>query len=407
MHLNSKRFGLFVLLALAPIQAFAAFENIFQSTTRYGPGVLLQSLELKKHFSKERLDENNFFVKKRDIAAAGDSEEAQRQAPLWWTVGFGYSLLTSGVTDHLLTGTLGLGWEDDTDWSFSFLANVDSIPTEEYRHGAAQFSLGYLFHLGKKEGENNRNPASVSQNTPEEDEEEDEYDPSDAVQFYRAQRKANQKQFEKRRDRVIASAPPSLEDEEEAEEDRLPEDVEFPTLRVKAQIGFGHHLSLTKIRRAGDLQGVDMPSVGISQLWYGPTFEYQPKDELKYSLAVNFYSYGDGFEFFSQTLDLGTSARQPLFAVGGWSPYANQILSFPKFTIDEMLEWKLNERDRLLIALNQTFFAAADLGFTLIGNPYFYRDFSRKWRGGIGAAVIISSSDSPLFSASIELKYKL
>lgn len=381
---------------------FAHPDDRIRSNTRLGSGVFVQSLEMAQHFKKQDHLDSNFFVKKReeqeDPRQGYQFEEA---SPLSWNLGVAYSNINSSLTpstptsnNTLLTGVVGLKWKVNSAFETSALVDIDSIPQEDYRHGAAVIQFSFTLALKKLSNGQARQIASI-QDANDEDLQDSESDAQDASLYYKKLREMRLKNLEKmeKRARELRSPASEVLASREAEEDA----VLYPYFKFTYSLGFHTHLR----------NGESDTQQTLNQYQHGPEMIYSPVKKWKFLAAFHYCYYSANVTSFLGNLGIGQSQRVGLAAVGGWSPFVNQILTLPAYTLDAGAEWDFSEKEKISFYLNQTSYQAATQASTFTISPTYFRDLGEKWRVGVGASAILGVPNSTLFSGSADVLFKL
>lgn len=180
-----------------------------------------------------------------------------------------------------------------------------------------------------------------------------------------------------------------------------------PQISIALFLQFNSHLIGAKTFRDPFLAGLPLTSSAVlNQFRGGPELNFTFSRGLKLHLSGHLFHYSSPVDSFLPQLELGAGARQIMIAAGGWSAFANQVLAFPVYSLDQTLDWILDDRNTLFFAFNQTSYASKTQQMTLAFSPSFYRDFNRYWRAGVSGNVMLRRSQGALLSAGIELIYK-
>lgn len=385
------------LLNLNP-SAFDLKNDLFESHTFFAPQVFLQSVQLFRHFIQPDEMDNNGILRRQADTTEPDVYVRQEPSKLSWNLGFAYGRTFSpaagafpNIVDYYFTGTGGLIWELSKPVTLRFDTSVDSMPTESYLHGVFAFRGEYDISFKKKIKAELRELENYAEG----------YDPQDARQYYRRIRdeKLKEKEDEFRKvSRMIAQ-----QEEETSEEDRRT----FPHLKIGLGLLLNQHLLQGRsfFRVSGWSPTSDRYLFHLGHA-LEVTYYHQPMLAFKATMILHLYT--GNVNAFVQSLESNLGSRQAVWMTQGWSPFANQMLSFPFMTFDESVEWRINEKSRLNFGLNQTTYAEATQTFTLSFGPSYTRDFSKKWVGTLGAYLtLLGLAPNPGISGMLEVGYKL
>jgi hypothetical protein len=410
--------GLGLLLSFSngmSISSCHADQNDFLNTaSRLGNGIFIQSFEVSRHFMKQDPLDSSFFVKRRENQdeESSKSYRYEEQSPLSWNLGVAYSNINTSpsVTDpalnnSLFTGVVGLEWSVSPEFEASALIDIDTIPQEDYRHGAAILKFSYELPLKKLSKSQTRKIASENNEDNEDEEEDTEYDSKDASQFYKKLREKKLKRLERIEKTVKESRSPASEilAKREEEEGRLL----YPYFKFTYFLGFQTHMTLDKTFRSPSRNGLSATQQSLNQYQQGPEILFSPSKPWKFLAAFHYCYYSGSVTSFLSNMEVGQSSRIGIAAGGGWSPFLNQILTFPDYTLDAGVEWDFSEKEKLNFYFNRTVYQALTQDPTIAISPTYFRNIGEKWRVGLGASVILGAPNSTLFSGSADLTFKL
>ena len=395
---------LFVASTLFPSVCLSNDENLLTSSTLVGPGVIGQSFQAFRYFPME----------------VRETSRHRNFHPLQWQLGVGYQRSESpalgpdpAIVDSLILGNLGLKWEPIVPLKAGMNLVFASLPEESYGVGLALFEFEYSISIKSDLPPAVRKPSHVSPKKPEtslDDELEDEYDPNDAQQYYRHERKVKTRR--RPASALIDDIPDELENDEDYEEDdfirwRKKRTLPFPQIKLAYHLGLGGHLQQQKTFRRVSLAGVSPSQQSIGQFQNGLDIAYWPKSTARYQLGVYTYLYSGNVTGILSQLEMDSFRRQPLVARSGLSPYTNQLLAFPSWTFDQSAHWALKNGDSFELEFNESLYASSQQPLSYGFSPSYTRVIDKNWRASLSATVILGGISPPLFSGSLGFQRNL
>ena len=116
--------------------------------------------------------------------------------------------------------------------------------------------------------------------------------------------------------------------------------------------------------------------------------------------------YSASVDAFTPLLDIGDSARVPVFPYNGISAASNQVLSFPVWYFGLSTHWELGKHDILELNVANIAYSSAYQNATYSFYPVYTRDLDKNWKAALGADVTVGPPTA-VFFGSLALTYRL
>ncbi|MBI2810665.1 MAG: hypothetical protein HYX67_07550 [Candidatus Melainabacteria bacterium] len=424
-------------------------ENSLRWNSQFAPGIIGQGIRASHYFFKTESspraellepDESPQPWEKKSAEAMADGPQKKRRefVPFIWSAGFGYQRNESPakgadleLVDQTVSAALGLKWDINPFLRPGVEFLFDSIAEENYGHGAVIFSMDVSIPLRRRQPKDPRAKAMLKA----EQNAVDEYDPDDALQYFKHEQKIKERQqgvirsgnvgdddvrLAELRERASADFKEARRrrkrvDQEDYEGD--PSDNDFmrwknqrslptPYLKISTHFSAGVHGVGNKTFRRNSLAGTSAAPVSMSQFELGTDLILFFKPKANYTVGVNVYGYNSSIDGFVQSIEADVFRRQPIYARDGISGLGNQNWSFPSVTLNQKGEWRLGERALIVLEVAENFYLAPNQPTLFLVNQTYSTTLGTNWRGGVSALVGFGGVASPLLSAGVVVDFR-
>jgi hypothetical protein len=423
-------FAFYWALGEAPALAWAPLENSILSSTKFAPGIINQTFRASRYFyqPQEQYNPKPFVTEdslyfpqgkglkkgalKKTVSDEENEIEDREISPLSWTFGLGYQRSESPATpvdaaviNVSLTGLAGLAWDANPFLKPSVQFILDSTNAEAYGHGEILVACEMSIPLKRQK----------KRQTPEEARNEADYDPSDALQFYAHEAKGKKQGSYTRSERSVPVYAKKEEQEDDDAElgetafDRWKRLRAIPTPYLKFIFSLGTNsqgFSDKNLRRAS--MGKSFVAANfLYQYALGVEVVLYFKRTATYTVGFHGYLYNGSVDSLVSAFDMDTFRRQPIVAWSGVSGFDNLNLGFPTTSMDQRGEWKLNEKETLVLEFSEAFYAALLQPPTYAISQTYFTSLAKDWRGGLTGTVVLGGIASPLISVGLLFDYKI
>ena len=368
-------------------------EDRFSTFTGVSLRALIQSVEVSQHFGKPKDEAEAFFQNSLKNDEENEGWPTREEVLPWvWRVGATYGRSTSplDILDEVIGGRVGMEGEPLRGVTAGVLLALDSMPSENYRHGSAAFNFEYTFFL---------QPRSRRQKM--DDDQEARYDKNDAWAYYRHLRNKNERRKTPKSVGRLEMAADSDTDEEGERETKSV----YPNLKLAYHLGFHLHNFFPKtFRNLSRPQLTSDPS--LVQFQNRLDISYAPDERQVFSAGLSYYGYSGIIENFTAQLESDVASRVPVIFWKYPTSITNQLVTFPWLSFDQSFEYSLSPKDSIVLNFNETIYQAEFQPNTYSMGPSYFVDLSKKWMMGIETRVTFGNLD-PTFSGMVELNWRL
>ncbi|MFZ9594574.1 MAG: hypothetical protein ACO3A2_00665 [Bdellovibrionia bacterium] len=393
------------MIGLFPIPSQAVPQKLSFSTGA-ASGVFIQTLQYQRALLKPLSMKREFFLSKHEIEEL-KAMETEEYFPLTWRVGLGFGYFESParatipkITDLSFSFQSGLDWAWSQRVQLDVGIGLDAIPLESYNHGVLLVNLWVTLPLGStKKGSNSAAPQSppveggslspsLSGGIPK----ENAFLELDLAEDY-YERKV---QYRSEIDRKVAAVT-----EDPSPEPPLP----YPQLKLGPFMHFATHLFNPKRFSNPALGSLD-ETQKLNQTLMGLQAQFLNAHGLILRLAGGFWFYDQSSTPYLSYWDLGMAQRTPLVSKIGLTLETNQFSLFPDFAMDQGITIPINEKNRLELSLNETFFPpSSGMRPRVSGTLSYERKLSTSWSIFVEPTMVYSLSAGTAVLGMLRLSY--